>query len=130
MDADTNPYQPPSPTTADDQHRSKHRTQAPTRQGVRFALFSSFAGVTYFLCWCVLDLITVRVLPYPERCGEFDWTMAVVPFVICVVALEFFRSADTRLTLAILATIVALCLAVLLVVFFGISFHFAIGGSL
>lgn len=96
----------------------------------RFCLVAFGGGALGFLGWCALDFILVRFAP--SRIHDFDWLVLLFPGVVGAAGAGLFRQRDpsTRLILAIVAAIVASIIAVALILFLGIPFHFAIGGKL
>jgi hypothetical protein len=124
-----NPYESPSVSESGESHASSFK--APERQGLRFVKFSLCGGLAGFLLFCIIDVITVRVLPYPDRVHEFDWMLPLFPLVVAGCGAWYFRSgAKDRAWLIIGGLVLSLILAAGLVVLFGIPFHFAIGGQL
>ena len=115
-------------------HRSYHmpldyETVTPARSPVpgRFCLVA-FGGAGFgLLVWCVLDFMLVR---FDIR--GFDWLMLLFPFAVGAAGAGLLRQSDgsARVGLAVLAAILASIIAVALILFLGIPFHFAIGGAL
>src|SRR5215510_3727251 len=106
-----------------------HESAVPThRPSARFWLVAVGGGAVGFVAWCALDFVLVRFAP--SRINDFDWLMLPFPFVVGGTAVGLLRHGNLsrRLGLAILAAIMACILAVVLILFLGISFHFAIGG--
>src|SRR6186997_2860901 len=92
---DSNPYESSVRTPPDSLLIGVADVQNPKPQGRRFLLLSLGGGVVGFLSWCILDAVTVRVLPYPERVGDFDWTFCLFPIAFLGFAIWYFRSART-----------------------------------
>ena len=133
IDTESNPYKAPIATLREVSDTRLPLVAVPHGQGVRFAVFSICAGFAAFLLWCVLDVITVRVLPYPVRVHDFDWFFILaIPFAILGSAFWCFRAValGNRGWYVLGSTMIAIFLAFCLVICFGISFHFAIGGQL
>ncbi len=127
-----NPYQSPSISVS--------TAPAPWSEGslrsrkhvrTRFVLATLTTACLGFVCWCVLDFVTVRVLPYPGHARDFDWLVVafpVVTFVLAAVALKS-ESYAPRFRLSLASTVLACLLALLLIVRLALPFHFSIGGS-
>ncbi len=96
----------------------------------RFCLVAFGGGVLGLLAWCALDFVLVRFAP--SHIHDFDWLMLLFPFVVGGVGAGLLRDSDSSpgVGLGILAAIVASIVAVVLILFFGIWFHFAISGNL
>jgi peptidoglycan/LPS O-acetylase OafA/YrhL len=96
----------------------------------RFCLVAFGGGGLGFLAWCALDFILVRFAP--SHMHDFDWLMLLFPFLVGGVGALLLRQRDSspRVGLAIVAAIVASIVAVVLILFVGISFHLGIGGNL
>src|SRR5688572_1523222 len=96
----------------------------------RFCLVAFGGGACGFLLWCACDFVYVRFAM------SLAWRDVLIPILfpiaVGVAGARFFRQADSppRVGLAAAAAIVASIVAVGLIVFFGIPFHFAIGGNL
>jgi hypothetical protein len=96
----------------------------------RFCLVAFGGAALGFLGWCALDFVLVRFAP--SHIHDFDWLMLLFPFAVGGIGAAVMRQADSspRVGLAILAAILASVVAVVLILFLGISFHLAIGGNL
>jgi hypothetical protein len=89
-------------------------------------------GVVILLQCCVLDYVSVRVLHYPEHLGSFDWTFLGSPILTLSILLLFRWASPTIWTLKRIfaMTVLGWALSVVLIVTFGIGYHFWIGGTL
>ena len=97
--------------------------------GLRFCLVALGGGVSGFVLWCVLDYALVRFAP--QHIHSFDWLALLFPFAVGAVGVRVLREdSSARVGLAIVAVVVASIVAVMLILFFGIPFHFSIGGKL
>lgn len=96
------------------------------------AIGTFLTGLMILLQWCVLDYVTVRVLRYPEDLGTYDWTFLGSPILPLLTLLLFRWASPTIWTLKRISamTILGWLLAVVLIVTFGIGYHFWIGGTL
>ncbi len=129
-----NPYQSP-PISSDTPHASPSDgslSRGSNHAVLRFVLVTFISATIVFAFWCVLDYVTVRVLPYPDRVRDFDWIAFGFPVLPFVVARLAWRSEpwERRLSLSVASTVVACLLAGTLIVMLGIPFHFSIGGDL
>jgi hypothetical protein len=100
------------------------------RTGLRFCLTVLAGGVAMFLGWCVLDYILVRFAP--SRIHDVDSVLFPLPIAVGLAGAAALRHVDVgaRVGLSIAAGVLASIAAVVLVLFFGIPFHFSIGGKL
>ncbi|HEY8667735.1 MAG TPA: hypothetical protein VIL86_13800 [Tepidisphaeraceae bacterium] len=101
------------------------------RIALRFWLIGVGGGAAGFLFWCLLHLICVRL----RLSHDLDWLillMLLAPVAVGLIAANTLRRPDSsaRVGLTILAVLVASVLSIALIVMFGLSFHFAIGGEL
>jgi len=97
--------------------------------GLRFCLVALGGGVSGFVLWCALDFVLVRFAP--RHIHSFEWLELVFPFAVGAVGARILRhDSSPRVGLAIVAAIMASIFAVVLILFFGIPFHWAIGGKL
>jgi hypothetical protein len=129
----TNPYQSPciSSATPHSPPSEGSASRRSNRAGLRFVLVTLVSACIGFVFWCVLDFLTVRVLPYPDHVRDFDWlsvAFPVVPFVVAAVALKP-ESYARRFWLSLASTVLACLLALLQIVTLGIPFHLSIGGQ-
>ncbi len=127
-----NPYQSPSiNVSTEPASRSEGSLRGRKHVRTRFVLATLTSACLGFVCWCVLDFVTVRVLPYPGHARDFDWLVVAYPilaFVLAAVALKS-ESYAPRFRLSLGSTVLACLLALLLIVILGLPFHFSIGGS-
>jgi multisubunit Na+/H+ antiporter MnhF subunit len=86
--------------------------------------------VMFFIAWCVLDYLLVTSPEYPDNIHSGDWTFAIVPIGTFACNLRVTRQlSKPRMFLYSILGAVAMCIALALVVMvFGIPFHFQIGG--
>ena len=87
-------------------------------------LGGALAGFALFLC---IDYVQVRWVAPGDHIGTLDWLLLIYPLVLF--AVDFFVMRR-RIALAIVGSVLSCEAAVILIVFFGIPFHFAIGGEL
>ena len=99
------------------------------RTGQRFWLTALAGGVAMFAAWCVLDYVLVRFAP--SRIHDFDWALRLLPFAVGYSSAVVLRhvKVGARVGLSIAAAVLASIAAALLVLFFGLPFHFSIGGT-
>src|SRR5687768_8860661 len=97
--------------------------------GLRFCLVALGGGVSGFVLWCALDFVRVRFAP--QHIHSFEWLELLFPFAVGPVGVKVLREdSSPRVGLAIVAAVAASIVAVMLILFFGIPFHFSIGGKL
>lgn len=102
---------------------------AQRRIAARFCLVTFGGGVAGFLAWCAVDFTLVRLAP--SHIHDFGWLLLLFPPAVGFAGLAILRQRDSspRIGLAILAAIIASIVAVIFVLFLGLSFHDAIGGT-
>ena len=100
------------------------------RTALRFCLTAFAGSVAMFMGWCLQDYLLVRFAP--SRIHNFDWVLLLLPIAVAFASAAAFRhvNAAARVSLSIASAILASVAAVLLVFFFGVPFHFSIGGQL
>src|SRR5712691_7000118 len=100
------------------------------RTGLRFWLIALGGSVAGFVAWCILDFVFVRFAP--ARIHDFDWVGFLFPVGVGVAGAAFLRHLEvgSRVALSIAAAVLASVGAGVLVLFFGVPFHFSIGGKL
>ena len=88
--------------------------------------------IMFFIAWCVQDYLLVRSPEYPSNINNYDWTFAVVPIATLACNLWITRQlSKPRMVLYSILSTLAMCIALAVVVMvFGIPFHFQIGGNL
>ena len=86
----------------------------------------------FFLAWCCLDYSLVRSPRFPDNSGDYDWLFVIVPIVTLVANLLARRGQGfcESFSVAVIASVALSVLFIVALVFFGISFHLSIGGSL
>ena len=137
MFIDDNPYESPkpikspTPTAPESLLTVTMDRTSLTRYGRRFVLLSLCSSVAVFLAWCIIDVISVRVLRDPLRLGDFYWTISLVPAAFLAHAVWFFWEAEAsdRIWLAAGSLTLTTILTTVLIVLIGFPFHFAIGGT-
>lgn len=100
--------------------------------GRRYLFFSTVGGVTGFLLWSILDLIAVKAEWEPEYVNQLDWIALVYPVVVLASSGWFFKAEDfsDRVSLILASSVLAILISIVLIFWFGIEFHLAIGGEL
>ncbi len=110
----------------------EHETVAPAPPPMagRFCLVAFGGAALGFLAWCGLDFVLVRFAP--SQIHHFDWLILLFPFAVGVGGAGLLRQSDgsPHVGLATAAAIVASIVALALILFLGLPFHFAIGGNL
>lgn len=93
------------------------------------ATFVSLISLTQYLA---LDFFVVRVRPYPQGAGHYDWTLILFPVLPTVFVFASKRIGILKLALGqcLSSILLGLILAIPLVGTLGVWFHFAIGGRL
>jgi hypothetical protein len=85
-----------------------------------------------FAGWCAADFLLVRSPRYPGNARDADWLFG--PTAVLMLVADWLVAgrlgARRRVLAAILAFVVSIPLIVVLVLFLGVWFHFAIGGRL
>jgi len=86
--------------------------------------------IMFFIAWCVLDYRLVQSPEYPNNIHSDDWAFAFVPITTLACNLWANRQLSRpRMVLYSILGTLAMCIALALVVMvFGIPFHFQIGG--
>jgi hypothetical protein len=93
-----------------------------------FVVTTLIGSLAMFAAWCAVDVVVVRILPYPGDTGDVDkWLVFGLPLLHFGFAM--FRSGGSWSD-AISSTVAGCVLALTLIVFLGVQFHFAIGGGL
>jgi hypothetical protein len=100
------------------------------RTGPRFCLIAFAGSAAGFVAWCILDFVLVRFAP--SRIHDFDWLGLLFPVAVGIAGAVSLRHVElgSRLALSIVVAVLASVGAGVLVLFFGIPFHFSIGGKL
>jgi len=96
----------------------------------QFCVLAAGGGLAGFVAWCATDFLYVRVKP--TWIDDVERLLLLFPLVVGLVAAVVLRHLrlGPRITLSIAAPVAASVLALLLIVFLGIPFHFWIGGGL
>ena len=99
---------------------------------LRALIVNVLAALVLFALWCVADYFGVKSPDYPANIHRFSglvWFYPLVPLTTNLILLR--KLPDPKRSLCAVALSVASCfLAILFVLFFGIPFHFSIGGHL
>jgi len=88
--------------------------------------------IMFFVAWCILDYLLVRSAEYPDNIHSGDWVFAFVPITTLACNLWSTRhlSKPRMVLYSILGTLAMCLMLALIVMLFGIPFHFQIGGYL
>jgi hypothetical protein len=100
------------------------------RTGLRFNLITFGGGIAGFVAWCAADWAYVHI--NAPLMGSFDWLLLLFPLAVGCTGAAALRHlpSGSRIGLSLLAALLASGVAVALVLFFGLPFHFWIGGRL
>jgi len=97
---------------------------------LRFCRIVLYGSLGIFGAWCLLDFALLRLAP--SRIIEFDWVLLPMPIVVCFGNAALLRdvSIGLRVVLSVLASILATVFGFVLILVFGLGFHFLFGGQL
>ena len=99
---------------------------------MKVVLLNGVLLAALFVAWCVLDYCVVKSARFPQNSHDYDWTFVLVP--LFTAAVNSFAQRRRGLVTSMIAAIVAAAsvslIFVVMLIFFGISFHLSIGGRL
>ena len=89
-------------------------------------------AVGYFVVWCLYDVCFVNMTQHAKLLNALGWLSLSTPFLIGKVDYWLVRHIPLgdRALLSIFATILAVPVGIVLVLWFGVPFHWSIGGQL
>ena len=90
------------------------------------------AIVLLFVLWCALDYLLVKSSGYPDNLRQWKWLIWIGPGTIIPLNIVMFRHQQLLVQVIMIVAASALSLFVLqyAVVYYGMGFHFYIGGEL